>query len=101
MFTDVLWPDFRHDHLFDTAEESSGVTAVTGESSRGGTDERRTREPFRIRGHIGMIIGLFLGALAVLAVIGLALLGDEQALTLLVVIVVGLGLIALGTRMRG
>jgi hypothetical protein len=31
----------------------------------------------------------------------LAVLGDEQALTLLVVIVVGIGLIALGTRMRG
>jgi len=27
--------------------------------------------------------------------------GDEQAVTLLVVIVVGIGLIALGTRMRG
>jgi hypothetical protein len=59
------------------------------------------REPFRIRDHIGMISGIILGAIALLAVLSLALLGDEQATTLLVVIVVGLGLIALGTRMRG
>lgn len=59
------------------------------------------REPFRIRDHIGMISGIILGSIAFLAVVALALLGDEQALTLLVVIVVGLGLIALGTRMRG
>jgi hypothetical protein len=59
------------------------------------------REPFRIRDHIGMISGITLGAIAFLAVLALALLGDEQALTLLVVIVVGLGLIALGSRMRG
>ena len=48
-----------------------------------------------------MISGITLGAIAFLAVLALALLGDEQALTLLVVIVVGLGLIALGSRMRG
>lgn len=59
------------------------------------------REPFRIRDHIGMISGIILGAIALLAVLSLALLGDEQATTLLVVIIVGLGLIALGTRMRG
>jgi hypothetical protein len=59
------------------------------------------REPFRIRDHIGMILGIILGGIAVLAVLALALLGDEQAVTLLVVIVVGLGLIALGTRMKG
>jgi hypothetical protein len=60
-----------------------------------------SREPFRIRDHIGMISALFLGAVAFLAVLALALLGDEQAVTLLIVIVVGLSLIALGTRMRG
>ena len=59
------------------------------------------REPFRLREHIGMISGMFLGAIAFLAVLALALLGDEQAVTLLIVIVVGLGLIAIGTRMRG
>ncbi len=59
------------------------------------------REPFRIRDHIGLILGMFLGGLAFLAVVALAVIGDEQAITLLVVIVVGLGLIALGTRMRG
>ena len=59
------------------------------------------RETFRIRDHIGVISGLFLGAVAFLSVVALAVMGDEQALTLLVVVVVGLGLIALGTRMRG
>jgi hypothetical protein len=59
------------------------------------------REPFRIRDHIGMISGIFLGAIALFVVVALAALGDEQATTLLVVAVVGLGLIALGTRMRG
>jgi len=59
------------------------------------------REPFRIRDHVGMILGVILGGIAFLAVLALALIGDEQAVTLLVVIVIGLGLIALGTRMRG
>jgi len=59
------------------------------------------RQPFRIRDHIGMISGVILGTIALLAVVALALVGDEAAVTLLVVIVVGLSLIALGTRMRG
>ena len=59
------------------------------------------REPFRLRDHIGIISGLFLCGIAFASVLMLAVLGDEQALTLLVVIVVGIGLIALGTRMRG
>jgi hypothetical protein len=62
-------------------------------------DESSVR--FRIRDHIGVISGLFLGGAAFLSVVALAAMGDEQALTLLVVIVVGIGLIALGTRMRG
>lgn len=59
------------------------------------------REPFRIRDHIGMILGVILGGLAVLAVVVLAVLGFEPAIGLLVVVVVGLALIALGTRLRG
>ncbi|MGO9332912.1 MAG: hypothetical protein ACLQCU_02450 [Acidimicrobiales bacterium] len=59
------------------------------------------REPFRLRDHIGVLAGLFLGAIAFVSVVVLAVVGDEQALTLLVVIVVGIGLIAVGTRMRG
>lgn len=59
------------------------------------------RTPFRIRDHIGVISGLFLGSLAFVLVVILAILGDEQAVTLLAVVVVGLGLIALGTRLRG
>jgi len=60
-----------------------------------------SRETFRIRDHIGVISGIFLGGLAFLSVVALAVMGDEQAVTLLVVVLVGLGLIALGTRMRG
>ena len=40
-------------------------------------------------------------AIAFLSVVALAVIGDEAAVTLLVVMVVGFGLIALGTRMRG
>jgi len=59
------------------------------------------RVPFRIRDHIGVIVGIILGSIAFLFVVGLALIGDQAALALLVVIAVGLALIALGTRMRG
>jgi hypothetical protein len=59
------------------------------------------REKFRIRDHIVVISGLLLGTVAFLFVVALAVMGDEAAVTLLVVIVVGIGLIALGTRMRG
>jgi hypothetical protein len=60
-----------------------------------------SREPFRIRDHIGVMSGLFLGAIAFVLVIALAVKGFEPAITLLVVIVAFFGLIALGTRMRG
>jgi hypothetical protein len=58
------------------------------------------REPFRIRDHIGMIVGLLLGGLAFLGIVALAVLGFEPAFGLLVVVAVGIGLIALGTRLR-
>jgi hypothetical protein len=60
-----------------------------------------SREPFRIRDHIGVMSGLFLGAIAFVLVLALAVKGFEPAITLLVVIVAFFGLIALGTRMRG
>jgi hypothetical protein len=60
-----------------------------------------SRAPFRVRDHIGVISGLMLGGIAFAFVVVLAVMGDEAAVTLLVVAVVGIGLIALGTRMRG
>jgi len=60
-----------------------------------------SREPLRIRDHVGVISGLFLGGIALLLVLALAIKGYEPAITLVVVIVVFFGLIALGTRMRG
>ena len=53
----------------------------------------RRDEPFRIRDHIGVISGLFLGLIALLFLVALALLGDEPAITLLVVLVVGIAMI--------
>lgn len=58
------------------------------------------REPFRLRDHIGVISGLFLGFIAFCLVVLLAVKGFEPAVTLLVVVVVGVLLIALGARMR-
>jgi len=60
----------------------------------------QAREPFRIRDHIGIISGLFLGLIAFLFVVFLAVIGDEPAITLLVVVVVGVALIGVGARMR-
>jgi len=60
-----------------------------------------SREPFRIRDHVGVISGLFLGCVAFLLVLLLAIKGYEPAITLLAVVVAFFGLIALGTRMRG
>ena len=60
-----------------------------------------SREPLRIRDHVGVISGLFLAGIALLLVLALAIKGYEPAITLVVVIVVFFGLIALGTRMRG
>lgn len=51
--------------------------------------------------HIGRITGLFLGALALFALAFLSIIGFHPALGLLVVIVIGFLLIALGGRMRG
>lgn len=58
------------------------------------------REPFRIRDHIGVISGLFLGFIALAFVVLLAIKGFEPAITLLVVLVVGILLISVGARMR-
>ena len=58
------------------------------------------REPFRIRDHIGVISGLFLGFIAFAFLVMLAVMGDEPAITLLVAIVVLVALISLGARMR-
>ena len=58
------------------------------------------REPFRIRDHIGVISGLVLGFIALAFVVLLAIKGFEPAITLLVVLVVGILLISVGARMR-
>lgn len=59
------------------------------------------RTPFRVRDHIGVISGLSLGLIALLFLVYLAVRGFEPAVTLLVVFVVGVALIAVGSRLRG
>ncbi len=51
--------------------------------------------------HIGRLIALLLGTLALLVTIFLAAIGYQPALGLIVVTVAGVLLIALGGRMRG
>jgi hypothetical protein len=75
---------------------SAGTAATEGSRVN---DE--LREKFQLRDHIGVISGLALGTAAFAFVVALAAMGDEAAVTLLVVIAVGVGLIALGTRLRG
>ncbi|MGA3215784.1 MAG: hypothetical protein ABSD97_08875 [Acidimicrobiales bacterium] len=60
----------------------------------------QAREPFRIRDHIGVISGLFLGFIAFAFVVAIAIMGDEPAVTLLVAFVVVVALISVGARMR-
>ena len=60
----------------------------------------QAREPFRIRDHIGVISGLFLGFIAFAFVVAIAIMGDEPAITLLVAFVVVVALISVGARMR-
>jgi hypothetical protein len=59
-----------------------------------------SREPFRIRDHIGVISGLFLGFIAFAFVVLLAIRGFEPAVTLLVVLVVGALMVSAGSRLR-
>jgi len=66
---------------------------------------RARRDPdrvvFRAREHVGMIAAVVLSLVAFLGIVALAILGFEPAFGLLVFVLVGLGLIAAGTRMRG
>lgn len=59
------------------------------------------RPPFRVRDHIGVISGVVLGAFVLAFLVLLAFAGDPNAVAILVVVVVGLALIALGAQMRG
>lgn len=58
------------------------------------------RTPFRLRDHVGVLSGLLLGLIAFLFLVYLAVRGFEPAVTLLVVLVVGIALVAVGTRLR-
>ena len=57
--------------------------------------------PWRLVDHIGVLSGLALGLLAFGLVVLLAIAGYTPALTLVVVVVVGVALIVVGGRMHG
>ena len=73
-------------------EPATGEVAELGEAGE--------PVPFVASEHIGMIIGALLGLLVLTALVALAVIGFEPATGLLILIVVGLALIALGSRMR-
>lgn len=58
-------------------------------------------ERFKVGEHRWLIIASALGLVAVAFVVLLAFAGDPLATSLIIVVVVGLAIIALGTRLRG
>ena len=71
-----------------------GGQSSGGQSSGG-------QPPFRVRDHIGVIAGVALGLFVLAFLVLLAFAGDPNAVAILVVVVVGVALIALGAQMRG
>jgi hypothetical protein len=76
---------------------SAGASGDAG-GAGGGAGGRR--EPFRLRDHVGMISGAVLGTVLFAFLVLLALAGSPGAFVLLVVIVVGVAMVALGGRLR-
>ncbi len=66
-----------------------------------GVTDDGAADRFRLGEHKWLIISVCLGAVAVGFVLWLALLGVGAASGLIIIVVVGLAMIALGTRMRG
>lgn|GEM_PF-1184579 len=82
----------------------SGGGGVEGGAGRPDREEGPApagRPPFRVRDHIGVISGVFLGVVVLAFLVLLAFAGDPSALAILVVVIVGIALIALGAQMRG
>jgi hypothetical protein len=65
------------------------------------TGESGTRPPWRLWDHIGVISGVILGLMVFAFLIVLAVAGDPDALSLIVVVVVGVALIFFGGKMHG
>jgi energy-converting hydrogenase Eha subunit G len=63
--------------------------------------EPTDRPPWRLWDHIGVISGVVLGLIVVGFLVFLAALGDPDALTLIVFLVVGVALVALGGKLHG
>ncbi len=59
------------------------------------------RPPFHLPDHIGVISGVVLGIVVLVFLVILAFAGDPSAFAVLVVMIVGVALVALGVSMRG
>jgi hypothetical protein len=75
--------------------------AVSNEERRARRSATRAVLGAWLYDHIGRLSGLLLGALALVGLLFLAVIGYGPAIGLLVVIVIGILLIAVGGRMRG
>lgn len=58
------------------------------------------REPFRIRDHIGVISGVVLGLVVFAFLVLLAFVGDPSAFAVIVVVLAGIVMLAIGAQMR-
>jgi len=66
----------------------------------GAAENAGGRPPFKLWDHIGVISGLCLGLIVFAFLVLLAILGDQAALAIVVVVVVGVALIGLGGKLH-
>lgn len=74
------------------------MSDLPGEDVADPSDERA---PFRLWDHIGVISGLLLGLVVFAFLVLLAILGDQAALAIVVVVVAGVALIGFGGKLHG
>jgi len=81
--------------------EGGRGAVVGGDAGGGGDGAGSAAERFRPSEHPWLIVAVGLGLVAGVFVVWLAALGVAAAQGLIVIVVVGLAIIAFGTRMRG
>lgn len=75
--------------------------AEPGAAGPSSPDKDAAPQPWRLWDHIGVISGVMLGVMVLGFLVLLAALGDPDALSLLVVLVVGVALIVFGGKLHG
>lgn len=83
------------------AAGSSGPGEVSEPHGIGEAADPDDRPPWRLWDHIGVISGVVLGLIVLGFLVVLAVAGDPDAISLLVVAVVGIALIGFGGKMHG